>query len=92
MLKWWSLGVISLVNVYGAAFVDEHARAEEPSHAVEKPSPAAVLTSQLCRIDIEGEKKDQWMRLPKSESWGVLPTSNRIVRRWYYNRDNNEFV
>src|SRR6202035_5912490 len=32
------------------------------------PSPAAVLASQLCRIDIKGEKKDQWMRLPRPES------------------------
>jgi len=32
------------------------------------PAPAALLTSQLCRIDIKGEKKDQWMRLPKAES------------------------
>jgi hypothetical protein len=31
-------------------------------------SPAAVLTSQLCKIDIKGDKKDQWMRLPEPES------------------------
>ena len=68
MSKWRSVGIIALAGVCGAAYADERPRAEEPSHAVEQPSPAAVLTSQLCRIDIKGEKKDQWMRLPKPES------------------------
>ena len=68
MSKWRSVGIITLVSVCGAAFADERPRAEESSHAVEQPSPAAVLTSQLCKIDIKGEKKDQWMRLPKPES------------------------
>src|ERR1700726_737129 len=68
MSKWRSLGIIALAGVCGAGYADERPRAEEPSHAVEQPSPAAVLTSQLCRIDIKGEKKDQWMRLPKAES------------------------
>src|SRR3984885_13816465 len=68
MSKWRSAGIITLVSVCGTVFADERARTEEPSHAVEQPSPAAVLTSQLCKIDIKGEKKDQWMRLPKPES------------------------
>jgi len=57
------VGIIALAGVCGAAYADERPRAEEPSHAVEQPGPAALLTSQLCRIDIKGEKKDQWMRL-----------------------------
>lgn len=32
------------------------------------PDATTSLESQLCRIDIRGEKKDQWMRLPKAES------------------------
>src|SRR5882762_7575248 len=68
MSKWRSVGIIALAGVCGAAYADERPRAEEPSHAVEQPGPAALLTSQLCRIDIKGEKKDQWMRLPKAES------------------------
>jgi hypothetical protein len=68
MSKWRSVGIITLVSVCCAAFADERPRAEEPSHAVEQPSPAAAITSQLCRIDIKGEKKDQWMRRPKPES------------------------
>src|ERR1700724_74201 len=68
MSKWRSVGIIALTGVCGAAYADERPRAEEPSHAVEQPGAAALLTSQLCRIDIKGEKKDQWMRLPKAES------------------------
>ncbi len=30
------------------------------------PSPAQI--SQLCRIDMKGDKKDQWMRLPVAEA------------------------
>jgi hypothetical protein len=55
---WRSVGIIALMNVGGAAYADERPRAEEPSQAVEQPSPAAALTSQLCRIDIKDEKKD----------------------------------
>jgi carboxypeptidase C (cathepsin A) len=32
------------------------------------PNPVVALESQLCRIDIRGEKKEQWMRLPQAES------------------------
>src|ERR1700732_5504711 len=68
MSKWRSMGIIVLASVCGAAYTGERPRAQEAPHAVEQPSPAAALTSQLCRIDIKGEKKDQWMRLPKAES------------------------
>jgi carboxypeptidase C (cathepsin A) len=68
MSKWRSAGIIVLGSVCGAAYTGERPRAQEPPHAVEKPGPAAVLSLQLCRIDIKGEKKDRWMRLPKPES------------------------
>ncbi len=58
MSKWRSVGIIVLASACGAAFADERPRAEEPSHAVEQPSPAAVLTSQLCKIDIKGARGD----------------------------------
>jgi hypothetical protein len=47
---------------------DPYRSGDLPCEECEQPSPAAALTSQLCRIDIKGEKKDQWMRLPKPES------------------------
>lgn len=37
--------------------------ADEPRDA---PSPA--LISQLCRIDMKGDKKDEWLRLPRAET------------------------
>src|SRR2546430_15083637 len=78
MWKWRSAGIIALASVCGAGLAQERPRAEEPSHAIEQgarageqPGPAAGLTSQLCRIDIKGGKKDQGMRVPKAESPGT---------------------
>src|SRR2546429_235885 len=75
MWKWRSAGIVALASGCRAGLAQERPRAEEPSHAIEQgarageqPGPAAGLTSQLCRIDIKGDKKDQWMRLPKAES------------------------
>jgi carboxypeptidase C (cathepsin A) len=42
--------------------------------AADEPPPkgdggvSAAQLSQLCRIDIRGDKKEQWMRLPKADS------------------------
>ncbi len=75
MSRWRSAGIIALAGVCGAAFAQQRARAQEPSHAVEQPGrageqpgPAAAVNARQCRIDIRGEKKDQWMRLPNAES------------------------
>jgi hypothetical protein len=91
MSKWRSAGIIVLASVCGAAYTGERPRGQEPPHAVEQPSPAAVLTSQLCRIDIKGEKKDQWMRLPKPESSvtelpidPIKPNGNQIAVAAHY--------
>ncbi len=64
MSQWLSAGVIALASV-GAAWADEpsHAEGRADEHAA---SPA--LVSQLCRIDVKGDKKDQWMRLPTQQS------------------------
>jgi carboxypeptidase C (cathepsin A) len=63
MLKGCFAGVIALTGLTGAAYADEPAaKGGEPG----APSPA--LLSQLCKIDLKGDKKEQWMRLPKPES------------------------
>jgi carboxypeptidase C (cathepsin A) len=78
MSSWRSLGIIALAGVLSwavAAGAQDPARpegaaeaAKQPARAPEQPSPQAALMGQLCKIDIKGEKKDQWMRLPKAES------------------------
>src|SRR2546429_442891 len=79
MSNWRSAGIIALAGVLNwavAAGAQEPPRAEgateaakpQPARAPEPPSAQAVLLGQLCKIDIKGEKKDQWMRLPKAES------------------------
>ena len=65
MSKWLSLGVIALAGVSTGWAADEPAHADGKA-AEQAPSPAQV--SQLCKIDVKGDKKDQWIRLPKAES------------------------
>ncbi len=43
------------------------ARADEHAGAAADAASAAQL-SQLCKIDLKGDKKEQWMRLPKADS------------------------
>ena len=69
MAKWLSVGVIALVGFVGVGSAQEPADkgdAPRTPHAGAPPSPA--LVSQLCKIDLKGDKKDQWMRLPQAES------------------------
>lgn len=78
MSSWRSLGILALAGLLSWAVVtgaQEPPRpegateaAKQPARAPEQPSPQAALLGQLCKIDIKGEKKDQWMRLPKAES------------------------
>jgi carboxypeptidase C (cathepsin A) len=74
MSKWSLMGVIALAGV-GAACADEpsHPKAAGDEHAA-----SAELVSQLCRIDVKGDKKDQWMRLPRAES---STTQHRLSAR-----------
>jgi carboxypeptidase C (cathepsin A) len=72
MAKWLSVGAIALGLLGVAAYAQEPSRgADGPAGAGAQPggqsgpSPAAVM--QLCKIDLKGDKKDQWMRLPKAE-------------------------
>jgi len=62
MSKWQSLGVIALAALACAA------HGAEPTPPAANAGPAPAELSQLCKIDIKGDKKDQWMRLPKAES------------------------
>jgi carboxypeptidase C (cathepsin A) len=63
-LVWAGLLLAGLVNVAYAA--DNPPKDAAKDGAQPAPSPAEV--SQLCRIDMKGDKKDQWIRLPKAES------------------------
>ncbi len=56
-------GIVALTASAGIAFADD-----TPAHADEHGTVSAAQLSQLCRIDIRGDKKEQWMRLPKAES------------------------
>jgi carboxypeptidase C (cathepsin A) len=56
---------LALAWLAGAAYAAEAPQKEgaKPSTA---PTPAEV--SQLCGIDMKGDKKDQWIRLPRGDS------------------------
>ncbi len=67
----------SLIMLLMLALASGHAlaRAQESSGSAgqgagspKDASPSAALASRLCEIDIRGDKKDQWMRLPQAQS------------------------
>jgi len=71
MAMWLSAGAIalSLAGLAGAVYAQEPApTADSAAHGTRQggtsapPSPA--LVSQLCKIDLKADKKDQWMSLP----------------------------
>jgi carboxypeptidase C (cathepsin A) len=68
--RWMS--VLVVLGWVGATYAQEPAAGEGaaspamPAGARAAPSPAQI--SQLCRIDIKGDKKDQWMRLPVAQA------------------------
>jgi carboxypeptidase C (cathepsin A) len=75
MSKWQAVGMMAVVLLAAALDVPALARADEPARAgqgaAHESAPDAATpaqVSQLCRIDIRGDKKEQWMRLPKAES------------------------
>src|SRR5215469_7119376 len=67
---WTGLIVISVL--VGGAYAQEPAAGEggapPRTAAGGKAAPSPALVSQLCKIDLKGDKKDQWMRLPQAES------------------------
>ena len=62
MPKLAALASAALCALAAAAYADEPAKAPEPG------TVSAAQLSQLCKIDIKGDKKDTWMQLPKAES------------------------
>jgi carboxypeptidase C (cathepsin A) len=78
MSKWLSMGVFAMATAWIVAGAPCLAGApnsssaasgtEAPAAGGAAPDPTVTLESKLCRIDIRGEKKEQWMRLPKAEA------------------------
>jgi len=71
MAKWLYAGVMTLGALVGAAYAQEPAAGDRPQSAGKAAGPAPpspALVSQLCKIDLKGDKKDQWFRLPKADS------------------------
>ncbi|HEV8017733.1 MAG TPA: hypothetical protein VGP32_04145 [Steroidobacteraceae bacterium] len=73
MSKWLAAGVTVVAGLCAAAYAARSAadtpQADEASQtAARQAAAASAQLSQQCRIDIKGDKKDQWMRLPKAES------------------------
>src|SRR5262249_8230015 len=55
----------------GAAQAQEAAAADASAPGAQtasKAGPSPAQLSQLCRIDIKGDKKEQWMRLPTPQA------------------------
>ena len=52
------------------------AQADEPAKSPDAATAGSAQLMQLCKIDIKGDKKDQWMRLPKAEA---SVTQHRII-------------
>jgi carboxypeptidase C (cathepsin A) len=69
MAKWLSVGAIALIGLQGVVSAQEPAdKGDAPRGAHGGAPPPPALVSQLCKIDLKGDKKDQWMRLPRAES------------------------
>jgi len=57
-MKWTAAGVWLVLAMCGVGV----AQADDPSGAAVSP------LAQACRIDVKGDKKDEWMRLPSAQS------------------------
>jgi carboxypeptidase C (cathepsin A) len=79
--RWLSFGMLAVVAGWSVSSAQslqspESAAPDAPAAArPAAPNPTVALESQLCRIDIRGDKKEQWMRLPKAEA---SVTSHRL--------------
>jgi carboxypeptidase C (cathepsin A) len=65
------VGVVAMWVLAAAVHAQESASAEGTAPgapAAGKAAPSAAQIAQLCRIDIKGDKKEQWMRLPTAQS------------------------
>jgi carboxypeptidase C (cathepsin A) len=65
-------GVVVISGLVGGAYAQDPAAGEggalPPAPAGGKAAPSPAQLSQLCRIDIRGDKRDQWMRLPTAQA------------------------
>ena len=66
------MSVLVVFGWVGAAYAQDPAAGEgaapPPAPAGTRAAPPPAQISQLCRIDIKGDKKDQWMRLPIAQA------------------------
>jgi len=60
MLKSLTLGMVGLLGLAGTAYA-------EPAKSPDPAPPPADLKS-LCHIDVKGDLKDEWRRLPEAQS------------------------
>jgi carboxypeptidase C (cathepsin A) len=72
-MSMWRSSIAALMLTLVAVFA--LARGEEPAGSAgqgaggaKDAGPSPALLSRLCEIDIKGDKKDQWMRLPQAQS------------------------
>jgi carboxypeptidase C (cathepsin A) len=64
MLRSWVAGVVALVGLVSAAAAQDGAKGAE-AHG-EPPGDSGALM-RLCHIDVKGDLKDEWRRLPVAE-------------------------
>ncbi len=65
------VGVLMVWILITAAHAQEMASADPAAAGAQpagKAAPSPAQLSQLCRIDIKGDKKEQWMRLPTAQT------------------------
>src|SRR5215469_4591424 len=70
MAKRLLVRVIVLASLAGGASAQEPSAGDAsrtPGRPGAPAAPSSALESQLCKIDLKGDKKDQWMRLPKAQ-------------------------
>ena len=66
-----AVGISALAAMATTAYPQDHAHPDgtpAASHGGEDFASEAALVMRLCKIDIKGDKKEQWIRLPKAES------------------------
>ena len=75
MLKSLAVGMVAATGLLGAAYAqDVKTGAERPppkggeAHAEQPPVDWSANLRQLCRIDVKGDLKDEWRRLPQALS------------------------
>jgi carboxypeptidase C (cathepsin A) len=60
--------VIALMSLTGAVYAADSNQNEPAGKESGPRAPTPADVQHVCRIDMKGDKKDQWIRLPKAES------------------------